>query len=231
MIEANREPASVGALFEAAFRRFGAHLGSYLLWSAGFGAVAAAIAIFARAVGSGRVAFGLLFAGVCLSHFLLAGALTALVTDTLRRRALVLAVASLVGAAVMFAGALFIGPLIGVLYPVLVFAPIAAAAGDASAIGAFPHGARLALRGWGRAYGALFGLGFCFFFLWLGFAVALTPVLGTAGQVAVLVLTVLIGSPVAALVERNLYGDMTGRNVLPADVPRQREPHARRAGR
>jgi hypothetical protein len=227
VIEAKRQPAPLGALFEAAFRRFGAHITAYLLWSIGFGAVAAIIALVARMATGGRVAFALLFGGVLLSHFLLAGALTALVTATLRSRAVAFTAAALLASAVMFVGALFIGPLIGVVYPLLVFAPIAAAAGDAPAGRAFLDGARLALGDWGRSYAALCGIGLCVFFLWVGLAIALTPLFGTAGQVAVLVLTVLLCSPIAALVERNLYGDLTGRNVLPPHISRDPRPSRR----
>jgi hypothetical protein len=224
VIDAKREPLPIGAIFEAAFRRFGAHFAGYMLWSFGFGMVAVAIAAAARALTSGRLTFALLFAGVLLSHFLLAGCLTALVTGTLRGEAVSLTIAAFLASVVIFAGALFVGPLIGILYPVLVFPPIAAAAGDASPLAAFPAGARLALRDWGRTYAALCGLGLFVFFIWIGFAVALTPVLSTSGQIAVIVIVVLLCSPIAALVERSLYGDVTGRTVIPADVSRERTP-------
>ena len=59
--------------------------------------------------------------------------------------------------------------------PGAAFGPIAAAAGDVSALRAIPYGARIALRDWGRAYGVLLGLGLIAMFLWFAFFLSLAP--------------------------------------------------------
>ena len=55
-------------------------------------------------------------------------------------------------------------------------------------------------------------------FLWFAFFLTLMPIGGAGHQIATLALTTLMFSPIAVLVERNLYGDLTGRKVLPAAV-------------
>ena len=127
-------------------------------------------------------------------------------------------------------GAVFVvgGPLAIILYPLLVFGPISAAAGDESGLRAIPAGALLAVRDWARAFGVLLGLGIIAMFLWFAFLLTLLPIGGAAQQIATLALTTLVFSPLAALVERNLYGDLTGRKVLPASVSLDQRDRARR---
>ena len=101
-----------------------------------------------------------------------------------------------------------------------------------SALQAMPYGARIALRDWGRAYGVLLGLGLIAVFLWFAFFLSLLPIGGAGHQVATLALTTLVFSPLAALIERNLYGDTTGRTVLPPTVSvDQRERGKKRRGK
>jgi hypothetical protein len=210
-----REPTPVGALFEGAFRRYGGDVVGYTLWSAGVGVIPLVTTIALR--NWHDVLFAVV-ASQSLAHFLLCAILTALVTGTLRTRMLAGAVAATICAAVTTAVFVVGGPLAIILYPLLVFAPIAAAAGDASALRAVPAGALLAVRDWARAYAVLLGLGVIAVFLWFAFLLTLLPFGGAAQQVLTLGLTTLIVSPLAALVERNFYGDVTGRKVLPASV-------------
>jgi hypothetical protein len=72
------------------------------------------------------------------------------------------------------------------------------------------------------------GLGLCGGILFGGFLVTLSPVDGSARFVAAIALTVLLLSPIAALVERNLYGDLTGRTVLPESVSRLQTERGKR---
>jgi hypothetical protein len=210
-----REPTPIGALFEAAFRRYGAAVVGYTLWSILVGVVPAAVAIGFR--DTGGVLFGFV-AAATFSHLLLCGILTALVTGTVRSKLPSMALVSLIGAIITGLVFYVAGPFALALYPVLAFGPIAAAAGDASALRAIPYGARLALGDWGRAYGVLLGLGLIAVFLWFAFFLSLAPIGGAGHQVGTLALTILVFSPLAALVERNLYGDTTGRKVLPPTV-------------
>ena len=210
-----REPTPIGALFEAAFRRYGSAFVGYTLWSIAVGVVPAAIAI------AFRDADWVLFAFVAAStfaHLLLCAILTALVAGTARTLLRPAAAVALVGAAVTGLVFSVAGPFALALYPVLVFGPIATAAGDVPALRAIPHGVRLAFGDWWRAYGVLLGLGLIAVVLWFAFFLSLAPVGGAGHQVATLALTTLVFSPLAALVERNLYGDATGRKVLPATV-------------
>jgi hypothetical protein len=224
-----REPTPIGALFEAAFRRYGAAVVGYTLWSILVGIVPAAIAIGFRDADWVLFAF---VAAATFAHLTLCAILTALVTGTVRSRLAPAVAVSLVGAAVTGVVFLVAGPFALALYPVLVFGPIAAAAGDVSAFRAIPHGARIALGDWGRAYGVLLGLGLIAVFLWFAFFLALAPVGGSGHQIGTLALMTLVFSPVAALVERNLYGDATGRTVLPPTVSLdQRERGKKRRGK
>ncbi len=224
-----REPTPIGALFEAAFRRYGAAVVGYTLWSIGVGVVPAAAAIILR--DDDNVLFAFVPAAT-FAHLLLCAILTALVTGTTRARMLGAIVVALVGAALTGAVFYVAGPFALALYPLLVFGPIAAAAGDASVLRAIYYGARVAIGDWGRAYGVLLGLGLIVVFLWFAFFLSLLPIGGAGHQVATLALTTLVFSPVAALVERNLYGDATGRTVLPATVSLdQRERGKKRRGK
>ena len=224
-----REPTPIGALFEAAFRRYGAAVVGYTLWSILVGVVPAAVAIGFR--DADWVPFGFV-AATTFAHLLLCGILTALVTGTVRTHLASAALVSLIGAAVTGLVFFVAGPFALALYPVLVFGPIAAAAGDVSALRAITYGARIAIGDWGRAYGVLLGLGLIAVFLWFAFFLSLAPVGGAGHQVGTLALTTLVFSPVAALVERNLYGDATGRTVLPPNVSvDQRERGKKRRGK
>ncbi len=210
-----REPTPIGALFEAAFRRYGSSVVGYTLWSIAVNVVPLVVAIGFR--DSGNVLFGFVAAST-FSHFLLCALLTVFVTGTTRTHLLPATVVSLAGAAITGVVFYAAGPLALALYPVLVFGPIAAASGDVSALRALPRGVRVALGDWGRAYGVLLGLGLIAVFLWFAFFLTLAPIGGSGHQVGTLALTTLVFSPIAALVERNLYGDATGRQVLPPDV-------------
>ena len=229
----DREPAPVGALFEAAFRRYGARITSYTLYSIAT-AAPPAIAVLVLRPSPSHVQLGMLSAivGAALfGHFLLVGTLTALVTGTLRARIGAIGLASAIAAALIGAGFAVAGPFVAVAYPPLVFAPIAAAAGDAGPIRSFVVGGRLALRDWGRSFGVLVGLSVIVAFCWIAFQISLTPVGGDAQGVAVMVLTFLLVSPIAALVERNLYGDLTGRVVLPPTVSRSQSERGKKPRR
>ena len=50
---ASSQATPVGALFEAAFRRFGGHIGGYLLYAIGTGTIPALTALALRAGGAG----------------------------------------------------------------------------------------------------------------------------------------------------------------------------------
>jgi hypothetical protein len=224
-----REPTPIGALFEAAFRRYGAAVVGYTLWSIAVGVVPAAVAIGLR--DNDRVLFAFVTAAT-FAHLLLCGILTALVTGTVRTRLGSAAVVAAGGAIITGAVFFVAGPFALALYPLLVFGPIAVAAGDVSTARAIPYGVALAFRDWGRAYGVLLGLGLIAVFLWFAFFLSLAPVGGAGHQVGTLALTTLVFSPLAALVERNLYGDITGRTVLPPTVSLdQRERGKKRRGR
>ena len=84
------------------------------------------------------------------------------------------------------------------------------------------------MRDWGRAFGVLLGLGIVTMFIWFAFFLTLIPIGGAAHQIVTLALTTLMFSPLAALVERNLYGDLTGRTVLPASVSLDQRDRGRR---
>jgi hypothetical protein len=228
---APRDPAPLGALFEAAFRRFGSRVTSYTLYSIAVAVIPAAVIAPLHPSNVHPLSntnLSAVVSAIVFSNLLLAGILTALVTGTLRRRAFHLLIAAL-GSALMI-GAVWaaVGFFAAVLYPLVVFAPIAAAAGDASGPRSLLVGLRLAVRDWGRSYGALVGLGLCGGILFGGFLVTLSPVDGSARFVAAIALTVLLLSPIAALVERNLYGDLTGRTVLPESVSRLQTERGKR---
>lgn len=212
---AKREPTPIGALFEAAFRRYGAELFGYTLWSVVVALIPGVIAIVARDAERALFAF---VPAQAFGHFLLCAILTVLVTGHGRERLPGAALVALFGAAVTGAVFAVVGPFAVLLYPLLVFGPIGVAAGDTSALRAPWYALRLALGDWWRCYGVLLGLGIVVVFLWFAFFLSLMPIGGAAHAVTTLALTTLVFSPVAALVERNLYGDATGRRVLPEAV-------------
>jgi hypothetical protein len=92
--------------------------------------------------------------------------------------------------------------------------PVAAASGDAGALGAFPIALRLVGRWFGRCYRVVLGLGMTFAILWFGSVIALSPLADPTAAARVLPRLCLFGWPLAALVMRNLYGDLTGRLVI-----------------
>ncbi len=127
---------SVGALFEAALRRFGARLGAYLaLTVVALVPTIVAFALLRNVDLGGFLDFGLAGFAYSLGIFGLCGVLTAMVTDDLRERAGVIAAA--VGIASVISGVLsgLFPPLAIVAFPVLAFVPIAVAAGDVSPVG------------------------------------------------------------------------------------------------
>jgi hypothetical protein len=229
-----QSPTPLGALFEAAFRRFGARLFGYLLYAAAALVPAAATALVMRETGVGRsslVALGIFWGVLAASHFVLCGVLTALVTGTLRSRRAALVGASLLAGVIVGAAFTIVGPLIAIAYPVLVFAPIGAASGDTSVLGAFGRAVTLVRHDLGRSFGALLGLAVCGAFLWFGFYAATATVGGSAQQIGAFAFSMLGLGPLSALVERNLYGDLTGRNVLPPTVSRDQRDRGKRPKR
>jgi hypothetical protein len=219
----------VGALFEAAFRRLGGSLLSYLLYTVAFGLVPVAAAAALRATDAGGVgaqfAFWLAFA---LGHFLLVGTLSALVAGTRRGRTSPIVVStSLV--AVLWAVVTTLFPPLGVLvYPVLALAAVAAAVGDAGPVAALAHAGRLVRRFFARAYLVLFGLALTTVALWVGWVIALSPLGPDLREIAAFLVTCLLLWPVAALVQRNFYGDLTGRQVVGEAQERARRRTGRR---
>jgi hypothetical protein len=227
-------PAPLGALFEAAFRRFGSHFAGYTIYAVGFSLIPVAVTLLLRQAGfthSSRIALAVFWAALAVSHLALVGTLTGLVCGTLRRRAVGLVVVTLIIATIIGAAFTVIGPLILITYPLVVFVPVAVVSEDATLRRAPLHSARLVAGDLGRSYGAFVGLGVCAVMLWFGFQLAFTSVGGTTQLVATFVLTMLLLSPIAALVERNLYGDLTGRVVLPASVSRDQVERGKRRRR
>ena len=206
----------VGALFEAAFRRLGGGFAGYVLYTVCFGLlpVSASLLLDAQdSEGSGAV-FVFVFA-FALGHFLLVGTLGALVAGTLRSRSAVVLAAATLSAGVSALLAVAIAPPVALLaYPVLGLAPVAAASGDAGALGAFPVALRLVGRWFGRCYRVVLGLGMTFAILWFGSVIALSPLADPTQQRVSFLVSCLFGWPLAALVMRNLYGDLTGRLVI-----------------
>ena len=223
---------SVGALFEAALRRFGARLGAYLALTVV--ALVPTIVVFAllRDVDlGGFLDFGLAGFAYSLGIFGLCGVLTALVTDDLRGRIGVIAAA--VGIASVASGVLsgLFPPLAIVAFPVLAFIPIAVAAGDVSPVRAIGHALGLAGRNLGSVYLVLVAIVIWAAANFFGFGIAFSPIGREAQRPLAVVAMTLLTWPVAALVLRNLYGDLTGRLVIrDADV-KAREKALKRVGR
>jgi hypothetical protein len=214
----------VGALFEAAFRRLGQRFASYMLYTI---ACAAPAALVARFVDKGDVEdwvrFALVMLAYSLGHLALVGILSGLVTGGLRAHLGSIVLTVVVGALVLTAASTVLLPFALVFYPFVVFGPIAAAAGDASGFGALARGARVAGGALGRVAMVLVGLVTVGAFLWFGFVIGFSPLDRDSQTVAAIGAATLIAWPVAALVERNLYGDLTGRLVIrdaPGDAER-----------
>jgi hypothetical protein len=124
---------------------------------------------------------------------------------------------------VLTAASMVLLPVALAFYPFVVFGPIAAAAGDASGFGAIVQGVRVAWGALGRVAMVVIGLVIVGAFLWFGFVIGFSPLDRDAQTVAAIGAATLLAWPVAALVERNLYGDLTGRLVIrdaPGDAER-----------
>jgi hypothetical protein len=215
----------VGALFEAAFRRFGQRMGSYLLYSAAALAPSVLVLWWITAADlDGPVVYVSLLLAFFLGHLALVGLLAGLVTGQLRERAGSIAVTVVVGAGILAGVGTLLPPLALIPYPFVVFGPVAAAAGDAEGLGALRRGAALAGRHLGRAALVVAGTLLLALFLWFGFVIALSPLAETLRQWTAAGAVLLLVSPVTALVVRNLYGDLTGRLVIreaPGEATRQ----------
>jgi hypothetical protein len=227
------EPAlPTGAFFEAAFRRFGQRFLGYELWTIAALAIPALVALAARPANlDGPAAYGVLGFGYALGHLALVGTLAVLVTGAVRERAAAIAVAAVSGAVIAGVLCAVFPPLALLVYPPVAYAPIAAAAGDASGLGALPHATALALRSFGRSVSALLGVVAVALAAWFGFVIALSPLGGNDQKLAALTLSTLLVWPIAALVMRNVYGDLTGRTVLRREDLAPQRPPRRRGGR
>ena len=217
----------VGALFEAAFRRVGQHFGAYLLYTV-LAALPAALLAYSldRGGASGWGMLGAILVVYAIGHLALVGLLAALVTGGLRERMGSIALTVVVGGVVLGAASTLLPPLALLVYPFVVLGPIAAAAGDRTGPAALVHGAAIAGRALGRTALVVAGLLLVSLFLWFGFVIALSPLRDTAQQVGAFAAVTLLVWPVAALVQRNLYGDLTGRLVI-REAPGESERQAR----
>jgi hypothetical protein len=217
----------VGALFEAAFRRLGQRFASYLLYTVVCGLPAALVYRFLdKGDVENWVRFALVMLAYSLGHLALVGILSGLVTGELRANAGSIALAVVVGALVLTAASMVLLPVALAFYPFVVFGPIAAAAGDASGFRAIVQGVRVAWGALGRVAMVVIGLVIVGAFLWFGFVIGFSPLDRDAQTVAAIGAATLLAWPVAALVERNPYGDLTGRLVIrdaPGDAERMAE--------
>jgi hypothetical protein len=212
---ADESPLPTGAFFEAAFRRFGQRFLGYELWTLAALVIPGIVAIAIRPLSvDGPTAYGVLGFGYALGHLALVGTLAVLVTGAARERAPAIALAALSGAIVAGVLCAIFPPLALLVYPPLAYAPIAAAAGDADGLRALPQATALAVRSFGRSVTALLGVAAVGLAAWFGFVIALSPLGGNDQKVVALTLSTLLVWPIAALVMRNVYGDLTGRVVL-----------------
>ena len=205
----------VGALFEAAFRRLGQAFGAYMLYTIVCGlplAIAAWYVVSADVEGFGL--FLVLALAWSLGHLALVGILAGLVAGDLRERAGSIAITVLIGSVALSLPAALLPPLALIPYPFVVLGPVAAASGDAYGARAVVAGAKLAGRHIGRSALVVFGLVTVSLFLWFGFVIALSPVDPTLRKAGSFAVVTLLAWPVAALVARNFYGDLTGRLVI-----------------
>ena len=214
----------VGAYFEAAFRRFGINFGGYLLLTALCG-LPWAVTEFSLDGSGLDPQLQLLARGATFAVGLVAltAAATTLVAGGIRGRAGAVAGACVATAlpaslVVWNLSALALLPLL----PLVLFPPIIAASGDAGGLRAVVEGARATVRWFRRAYACVFGLAIVAVGLWIGFTTVAFVITGPVGDHLRIVLTMLFLWPIAALVFRNLYGDMTGRLVIGAP-PRENE--------
>ncbi len=214
----------VGAYFEAAFRRFGVNFGGYLLLTAICG-LPWAVAEFTLDGSGLEPQLQLLIRGALLAFGLVAltAAATALVAGGIRGRAGAVAVACVITAipaslVVWNLSALALAPIL----PLVLFPPIIAVSGDAGGARAVWAGVEASARWFRRAYACVFGIVIVAVGLWIGFTTVAFVITGPVGDHLRIVLTMLFLWPIAALVFRNLYGDMTGRLVINA-APRENE--------
>jgi hypothetical protein len=214
----------VGAYFEAAFRRFGVNFGGYLLLTAICG-LPWAFAEFTLDGSGLEPQLQLLIRGALLSFGLvvLTAAATALVAGGIRGRAGSVAIACLATAipaslVVWNLSALALAPIL----PLVLLPPIIAVSGDADGLRAVAAGVAASGRWFRRAYACVLGVVFVAVGLWIGFTTVAFVITGPVGDHLRIVLTMLFLWPIAALVFRNLYGDMTGRLVINA-APRENE--------
>ena len=213
----------VGALFEAAFRRLGQRFASYMLYTIVCGLPAALVYRF---VDHGDVEdwvrFALVMLAYSLGHLALVGILSGLVTGELRARAGSIALAVVVGGAGAHGGGVGAAAVRARLLPVRRLRPHRGGRGRRDRPGG--HRPRRARRGGalGRVAMVVIGLVIVGAFLWFGFVIGFSP-LDPDAQAGRIAAVTLIAWPVAALVERNLYGDLTGRLVIrdaPGDAER-----------
>ena len=226
-------PLPTGAFFEAAFKRFGQRFFGYELWTlAGLLVIPAPSRSAVRPLDlGGPPLYGVLGFGYALGHLALVGTLAVLVTGRARLRAPGRSrTAAVAGALVAGALCAVFPPLVVLVYAPLAFAVIAAAAGDTDGLHALPYG-DAARRAEPSA------------------ASASDPARPRERRPRRLVrlrdrasrrsaattrrsrrsrFTTLLVWPLAALVMRNVSGDLTGRVVLrreelaPERVPRRR---------
>ena len=213
----------VGAYFEAAFRRFGVNFGGYLL----IAAVSALPLLGVKLIVSGTAVPGLwaelmYAAAFALGNFMVLSLVTMLVVGSLRGR---LGSLLITGVFTVAVGTLLIWQLVFVavvFYPLLAFPPIIAASGDARGFGSLWQGVRMTVRWFKRTYACVLGLAIVIAAVAVGFGILLTPLGSLLQQQVTFAITTIIVWPVAALVFRNLYGDVTGRLVI-NDSPKENE--------
>lgn len=228
----------IGAYFEAAFRRFGINFLGYLVYTVACGLLPIGAAIAVPRMGlSGEVQGILLSAAYVLGLEFLVALTTVLVAGGTRDRLpgiVVACVATAIPATFLLWQLLFVAV---VFLPFFLFPPIIAASGDASGLAAVWMGVTRTFRWFRRTYACVFGLIIVAVGLWFGFTGLLFAVPGTLGEQLRLALSTLFMWPIAALVFRNLYGDMTGRLVINAapkeneyrkDIMRRRRERAKR---
>ncbi|MSO48213.1 MAG: hypothetical protein EXQ67_09070 [Thermoleophilia bacterium] len=213
----------VGAYFEAAFRRFGVNFGGYLLIAAisGLPLLGVKVVVSGTAI-SGLVA-GLLYAAAfALGNFMVLTLATMLVVGSLRGR---LGSVLITGVVTVAIGTLLIWLLhlvAIVFYPLLAFPSIIVASGDGRGFDSIWQGMRMTVRWFKRTYACVLGLAIVIAAVAVGFGILLTPLGSFLQQQVTFAITTIIVWPVAALVFRNLYGDVTGRLVI-NDSPKENE--------
>ena len=213
----------VGAYFEAAFRRFGVNFGGYLLIAAASAMPLLGVKVIVSGTAVPGLWAGLMYAAAfALGNFMVLSLATMLVVGSLRGR---LGSLLITGAFTVAVGTLLIWQLVFVavvFYPLLAFPPIIAASGDAGGFGSIWQGVRMTVRWFKRTYACVLGLAIVIAAVAVGFGILLTPLGSLLQQQVTFAITTIIVWPVAALVFRNLYGDVTGRLVI-NDSPRENE--------